>query len=112
MSSALEQIASYFNANLSAVLQAQTRRVGDYWQPRTVEALAAAADECQALVLKGLAVFWRRPWTQRDPGALRLWLAAQCARQVDEGCRAAQALLLDMVRQEAALAGQALNLGG
>ncbi len=92
--------------------EAQALRFKEYWEPRAVAALAAAATDSQALLRQALADYPRLPAGQANPSAFRLWLQASLAAIARDKCAQAEDVLLDMTRQESRTLVRIITLRG
>jgi len=107
-----EQIAAFLNQTITDALEAQNLRFREQWEPQVVATLIPLAGECLAKIKPALSRQRRLPWHRRNPAALRLELGAGCAPIAARHCAAAGEILMAMVEEESACAGEALSLGG
>ena len=106
------EIQQHINALVTAGQLAQNARFKEQWEPKVVEELAAAADSCREKLLTAVSEYESEPWTRRNPAALKSRLIKAWTRIVAEKSEAAKAVLLEMVRQEAAATAEVLTING
>lgn len=92
--------------------EAQALRFRENWEPKVVAALTAAATDSQALLRQALAEYPRLPAGQANPIALRLWLGSSLAAIAQDKCAQAEAVLVDMAREESRALVEIITLRG
>jgi len=106
------EIQQHVNALVTAGQLAQNVRFKEEWEPKVTQALAGLADRCQKKLLQALSEYESQPWTRRNPEALKARLLKDWAAAVAEASGKAKDILVEMVRREAAEAGEVLTLNG